>query len=190
MELLIIIFVFVIIAFAIRSVIRSAKQDEREQLEKKELEDQKLIADAKRLTAMAELARQAKEHGDTVIYEAVMSSAYDGELPRKLADGGWEDLYAGTLRFPITGISFRENVSVGRFAGYIIPEPQNEHDPNALKVVTVGNIHVGYIPKVQTDDVRVFVGNKFPADAVIQITDFENDEGDTAFTGYVIVKRK
>lgn len=35
----------------------------------------------------------------------------------------------------------------------ILPEPTNEHDPNALKVI-IDDIHVGYIPKENCDSIQ------------------------------------
>lgn len=30
---------------------------------------------------------------------------------------------------------------------YLVPEPNNEYDNNAIKVLTKDNVHIGYIPK-------------------------------------------
>ena len=30
---------------------------------------------------------------------------------------------------------------------YLVPEPNNEYDKNAIKVLTEDNVHIGYIPK-------------------------------------------
>ena len=38
----------------------------------------------------------------------------------------------------------------------LIPEPTNQHDPNAIKVVIAGQ-HVGYIPKTDTELVQAFL---------------------------------
>lgn len=35
----------------------------------------------------------------------------------------------------------------------LVPEPTNEHDPNAIKVCVDG-VHVGYVPASETDEVR------------------------------------
>lgn len=35
----------------------------------------------------------------------------------------------------------------------LIPEPSNPHDPNAIKVVVKG-YHIGYVPKIATNDVK------------------------------------
>lgn len=154
--------------------------------------DEEIKAKAERLVAMAELARQAKEYGDMDTFKAVNEMWYDGELPRKLPDGSWEDVYANRLRFKIAGINYREGISdlVGKCKGYVIPDPKNEFDPNALKIITAGNVHVGFIPKDRTDDFRQFVMDKFPADVTIYITKFENGDGEETLSGTVFVEKK
>lgn len=39
----------------------------------------------------------------------------------------------------------------------VVPEPENEHDPNALKVLLCGK-KIGYVKKDQTDAVRALLG--------------------------------
>lgn len=39
----------------------------------------------------------------------------------------------------------------------VVPEPENEHDPNALKVLLCGK-KIGYVKKNQTDAVRALLG--------------------------------
>ena len=154
--------------------------------------DEELIAKVERFAAMAELSRQAKEYGDMDTYRAINEMRYEGELPKKLPDGSWEDVYANRLRFKIAGINYREGIGdlVGKSKGYVIPDPQNEFDPNALKIVTVGNVHVGFIPKDKTEDFRQFVMNKFPADVTIYISRFEDGDEEERFSGTVFVEKK
>lgn len=56
----------------------------------------------------------------------------------------------GNLTFPtyITGANYHCTLDdVGGFAGYIIPEPSNPHDPNAMAIYAGNQLkHVGYIP--------------------------------------------
>jgi HIRAN domain len=56
--------------------------------------------------------------------------------------------------FTVVGVQYRmESVKValsryvkGDKACWLVPEPDNEHDPNAIKVVVCGR-HVGYVPR-------------------------------------------
>ena len=48
----------------------------------------------------------------------------------------------------------------------LIPEPQNAHDPNAIAVY-VGGHHVGYVPAVETANVKPLIAAKYKATAVL-----------------------
>lgn len=65
------------------------------------------------------------------------------------------------LDYPIAGLSYREGIDdcVGTFRGYLKEEPTNRHDPNAIAIYNRDGHHVGYIPAIQTEDVR---GLKLP----------------------------
>ena len=41
----------------------------------------------------------------------------------------------------------------------LIPEPTNEHDPNAIKVIVEGK-HIGYVPADQCEEVRTILDTK------------------------------
>ena len=38
----------------------------------------------------------------------------------------------------------------------LVPDPTNEHDPNAVKVL-IDNVHVGYVPREDCESVKVFL---------------------------------
>ena len=62
------------------------------------------------------------------------------------------------IEFEIAGMSYRDNIDdyLGEHAGTLEPEPDNEYDPNAIKVLAEDGHHVGYVPKDMTARVRDF----------------------------------
>lgn len=60
------------------------------------------------------------------------------------------------IEFEIAGMSYRDNIDdyLGEHAGTLEPEPDNEYDPNAIKVLAADGHHVGYVPKDMTAHVR------------------------------------
>ncbi len=60
------------------------------------------------------------------------------------------------VEFSIAGMSHRDNIDdyLGECAGTLEPEPTNEYDPNAIKVLAHDGHHVGYVPKDMTSEIR------------------------------------
>ena len=60
------------------------------------------------------------------------------------------------LSFNIAGITYRENIGnyIGESVGMLVPEPDNEFDKNAIKVLAGDGKHLGYVPKDVTSQVR------------------------------------
>jgi hypothetical protein len=60
----------------------------------------------------------------------------------------------------IAGINHRQGIGryIGRVECALVPEPQNEYDPNAIKVVASDRHHLGYIPSDMADFVRSMAG--------------------------------
>lgn len=60
------------------------------------------------------------------------------------------------LEFEIAGMSFRDNLDnyLGEHVGTLEAEPDNDYDPNAIKVLAEDGHHVGYVPKDMTDRIR------------------------------------
>lgn len=60
------------------------------------------------------------------------------------------------VEFNIAGISHRDNIDdyLGECVGTLEPEPTNEYDPNAIKVLAPDGHHVGYVPKDMTSEIR------------------------------------
>lgn len=62
------------------------------------------------------------------------------------------------LEFEIAGMSYRDNIDnyIGEHAGTLETEPDNDYDPNAIKVLAEDGHHVGYVPRDMTTAVREF----------------------------------
>ena len=60
------------------------------------------------------------------------------------------------LEFPIAGMSYRDDIDeyIGEHDGILKAEPDNEYDPNAIKVLTEDGHHVGYVPADMTEEIR------------------------------------
>ena len=70
-----------------------------------------------------------------------------------------KDLYpCDYLDFTISGMPFRENIGnyTGEHVGVLEPEPTNEHDPNAIKILAEDGHHIGYVQKDITARVREY----------------------------------
>lgn len=91
-------------------------------------------------------------------------------------------------RVNIAGINHRKNISqyCGQLDCALLPEPSNEFDPNAIKVIAEDGHHLGYVPSDQTDYVRSLTDNKFPfrCECVIKLCE-DLDDGHRFFVGTV-----
>ena len=155
------------------------------------VDNEKLMADVKRLTALGEVIRQAQEHGDVETYQAALADKYDGDLPTLLPDGSWTNLYMHQMTFSIAGINFRSGIreKLGINDIFLVPEPDNPHDPKAIKVMSSDGIHLGYVPASLTEKVRMFTLQNFPYPGTATITEETDDEDSTRtfFTGEVVI---
>lgn len=71
-----------------------------------------------------------------------------------------------------------------------MPEPDNEYDKDAIKVVAEDRHHLGYIPSGQTEMVRWMTAKEFPYRCTAFIDEHEDEiDGHKFFTGYVYIKR-
>lgn len=122
----------------------------------------KSLIEANRLMALVEVRRQAALYGDTATVAAVDNMTYDGPLPVKLADGSYTRVYK-LYDYNIAGINYRNGIAdyLGDFEGYLQPDPDNEHDPNAIAVYHKDGHPLGFIPAACTGYVRA-LGLPFP----------------------------
>lgn len=135
---------------------------------------------------------QAGIVGDHLTETAIDDGTYTGPLPERLGDGGWLSIYDNLRILKIAGINHRQGISryVGRVECALVPEPDNEYDPDAIKVVAEDRHHLGYIPSGQTDMVCWLAANEFPYRCTAFIEEHEDeDDGRKFFTGYVYIKR-
>lgn len=137
--------------------------------------DEELIKNLDNLMSLMEVKRQAEERGDSDTVNAVLNMTYDGPLPEKLADGSYSRIYT-LYDYNIAGINYRENIAayLGDFEGYLKPDPDNEHDQNAIAVYHKDGHHLGFVPAACTDYIRS-LGKQFPI-AITGTIDQEHDE--------------
>ena len=147
-----------------------------------------LQTEARRIQALI----QADIVGDINTSSAIKSETYHGPLPEKRDDGGWLSIYDNLRILKIAGINYREGISryVGRVNCALVPEPDNEYDPDAIKIVADDRHHLGYIPSGQTELVCNLTANEFPYRCKAFIDKHEDeDDGHQFFTGFVYIKR-
>lgn len=151
-----------------------------------------IIENLHKETAKIEAFVQAGIVGDQNTVDAINAGTYDGPLPEKRDDGGWLSIYDNLRILKIAGINHRQGISqyVGRVECALVPEPDNEFDPDAIKIVAEDRHHLGYIPSNQTDFVRSLTANEFPYRCTAFIHDAEDeDDGHKFFVGHVYIKR-
>ena len=111
-----------------------------------------------------EAAIQAGIVGDRLTVSAIESGTYNGPLPERRGDGGWLSMYDNLRILKIAGINYRKGIAsyTGRVMSALVPEPDNEYDKDAIKVVAEDRHHLGYIPSGQTEMVRWMTAKEFP----------------------------
>ena len=191
--------IFAIIVFAICLYV-SRKNESIEQIQKRLAEekyanDQKadnLLADLKNETRRIQALIQAEIVGDMLTMDSIKRNDYHGPLPERRDDGGWLSIYDNLRILKIAGINHRHGIShyVGRVECALVPEPDNEFDPDAIKIVAEDRHHLGYIQSGQTEMVCWLTANEFP----YRCTDFieaceDETDGRKFFVGYVYIKR-
>lgn len=187
----------IIIVTIVVMVCNKQAEDERQQQQQvqnpKPVKDDPLVV-AQRLLALTEAATQAKESGHDDVYQAIMANTYDGQLPERRADGGWTSIFDDLRILSIAGINHRQNIVryKGRNTVALVPEPSNEFDPDAIKVIAEDGHHLGYIHRDQTDMVRSWARDKFPFYCVAMIQEHEDEIDEHHFyTGYIyLIKTK
>jgi hypothetical protein len=140
------------------------------------------------LSATLELLRQATLMKDAETIKAINDGTYDGKLPERRSDGGWLSVYDDLRIMGIAGINHRQRIGsyLGRVDVALVPEPTNEFDPCAIKVVAEDGHHLGYIHRDQTDMVRSWVHNHFPHYCVAMVLEHDDeDDGHRFYTGYI-----
>ena len=155
-------------------------------------DDDQLIEDLHNEARRIQALIQADIIGDINTSSAIKSETYHGPLPEKRDDGGWLSIYDNLRILKIAGINYREGINryVGRVNCALVPEPDNEYDPDAIKIVAEDRHHLGYIQSGQTDLVCSLTANEFPYRCTAIIEEHEDeDDGHRFYTGYVYIKR-
>ena len=151
-----------------------------------------IAADLETETRRIQAFIQANIVGDRFVVDAINGGTYTGPLPEKRDDGGWLSIFDNLRILKIAGINYRSNIGkyVGRVECALVPEPNNEYDPDAIKIVAEDSHHLGYIPSGQTDFVRSLTANEFPYHCTAFIDEHEDElDGHKFFTGFVYIKR-
>ena len=188
------IIMFIAIVVMIAQVSRQAQTHEDTQRElAQKLTNDELISELEKKKLNAEVMIQSMIVGDTDTYNAVLNNTYRGPWPEPRADGGYLSLYDNLRILKIAGINYRTGINryLGRVMCALVPEPDNEYDPEAVKIVAEDRHHLGYILSEQTDFVRSMAGGEFPYRCEAHIYESEDEEdGHKFFYGFVYIKKK
>lgn len=189
--------IVVVVIFALAYSAKKNKTDEPAQTKPSDVAPKKdsidhLIKNAGDLMARAQALIQAGIVGDHFAVDAINQGTYNGPLPERRANGGWLSIYDNLRILNIAGINFCKGLDqyVGRVEGLLVPEPENPHDPYAIKVTADDGHHLGYIPSEYTDFVRSLAANEFPYKCTSFIDEREDElDGHKFFVGFVYIKR-
>ena len=172
--------------------LEAAQRIAKAESEKRDAEHDDLLANARLLMRKTEAMIQADLAGNQTVHDAIMSNNYNGPLPERRDDGGWLSVFENLRVLKIAGINRREGIDryVGRVDCALVPEPDNEFDPEAIKIVADDRHHLGYIPVDQTAFVRSLTAEEFPYKATAFIEEKQDEvDGHRFFVGYVYIKR-
>ena len=144
---------------------------------------------AQRLMQRTEAYIQASIVHDDATKAALDAGTYDGPLPERRGDGGWLSIYDGLRILSIAGINHRQQVDryMGRNTVAIVPEPKNEFDPGALKVIAEDGHHLGYVGRDHQEMVRSWSHERWPYYCEAVINDAHEDDGTTFYVGYLYI---
>lgn len=174
---------------AVKKHYDSQKQEVPVKQQEPEIDWQRKIQNVSQL---AEALVQADIVGDHLTADRIKRNDYDRPLPERRDDGGWLSIYDNLRILKIAGINHRQGISryVGRVECALVPEPDNEFDPDAIKIVAEDRHHLGCISSGQTEMVCWLTANEFPyhCTAFIEACEDETD-GHKFFVGYVYIKR-
>ena len=190
--------IFIIVAIIVFVIILYVghKSESHEEVQKelaaKYVSDNEVLTNAVGFLAKSEALRQADIMGDDKTREAILGGTYQGPWPESRGGDGWLSIYDDLRILNVAGMSFRQGM--GRYKGFIdaalVPEPNNEFDPNAIKIVAIDRHHLGYIPADQTDFVRSLTGESFPYRCKCEVIEGYNDDDEKTYHGFVYIRRK
>ena len=143
--------------------------------------------------ARIEALIQADEVGRADVHQQINDGTYQGPLPERRNDGGWTSIFDELRILSVAGINHRDGIVryTGRNTVALVPEPKNEFDPQAIKVVAEDGHHLGYIRRDQTDMVRSWARDEFPMYCTCRIEQHEDDgDGHRFYTGFIYLLKK
>jgi hypothetical protein len=153
--------------------------------------DDKVLANAVGFLAKTEALRQAEIAGNDIVKDAILSNTYTGPWPERRDDGGYLSIFDNLRILKVAGMNFRQGMN--RYKGFIdaalVPEPKNEYDSNAIKVVAIDGHHLGYVPAEQTDFVRSLTANEFPYKCKCEVCEGLDYDDEKYYFGYLYIKR-
>ena len=154
----------------------------------------KPVIDVEKECARIEALIQASESGHDDVHQQIEDGTYTGPWPERRSDGAWTSIFDDLRILSIAGINHRQGIVryKGRNMAALVPEPSNEFDPNAIKVVAEDGHHLGYIHRDQTDMVRSWAHDHFPYYCVAMVLEHDDeDDGHRFYTGYIyLIKTK
>ena len=132
----------------------------------------------RQLLLLMEIKRQAEEVGDTDTVKKVLNLKYDGQFPMERPDGSYTRYDSKLWTFDIAGINYQKGIKkyVGKFDGYIQPEPDNLYDPNAIAIYHRDGHQLGYIKATHTATARQFIQSQFPYPCLGYIDESYDDD--------------
>ena len=146
------------------------------------------VLDVEKECASIEALIQASESGHDDVHQQIEDGTYTGPWPERRSDGAWTSIFDDMRILSIAGINHRQGIVryKGRNMAALVPEPSNEFDPNAIKVVAEDGHHLGYIHRDQTDMVRSWAHNHFPHYCVAMVLEHDDEnDGHRFYTGYI-----
>ena len=192
MTILIIVAIIVFVIILYVSHKSGSLEEVQKELSAKYVSDNEVLTNAVGFLAKSEALRQSEIMGDDKTHSAILENTYQGPWPERRGGDGWLSIYDDLRILNVAGMSFRQGMS--RYKGFIdaalLPEPKNEFDPNAIKVVAIDGHHLGYIPADQTDFVRSLTGESFPYRCKCEVIEGCNDDDEKTYHGFVYIKRK
>jgi hypothetical protein len=171
---------------------KSYSQIQQEAAEVAVKSDDDLLKEAEDMKPRIEAFIQAGLVGDQFTIDAINAGSYNGPLPQKRSDGCWLSIYDNLRILKIAGINHRQGISryVGRVECALVPEPDNEYDPDAIKIVASDRHLLGYIPAGYSDMVCSWTANEYPYRCTAFIQEHEDEtDGHQFFTGQVYIRR-
>ena len=143
--------------------------------------------------ARIEAMIQADEAGHADVHQQILDNKYSGPLPERRTDGGWTSIFDDLRILSVAGINHRQGINryMGRNTVALVPEPQNEFDPQAIKVVAEDGHYLGYVRRDQTEMVRSWARDQFPMYCICRVEEKEDeDDGHRFYTAYLYILLK